>query len=173
MTQLAPSPASGEAVSVAVLPHRSLTRRGLIAFVVAQGLAAGGFAALAAWRGNVFAPGFALIELAIVAICLARVWKASGTSQIVTITPSRVDVAMLPGADPAHFHPYWVRVRMEAGRWPGWPSRLLLGSHGREVEIGAFLNDDERRDLAQRLTELLRTMQDRGGQRNPRQGDSE
>jgi uncharacterized membrane protein len=117
---------------------------------------------LAASQGNVLAPAFALLELGVVAYCLHRVWRASGEGQIITLTPSRLEISAAR-AGSAQFHPYWVRVRLEPGRWRGWPSRLLLGSHGREVEVGAFLNDAERRLLAQRLTQLLRPMQDRGG----------
>jgi len=164
----------GETVSVVVLPHRSLSRTGLAGFLVAQSLAAGGFAALAAWQGNVLAPVFAILELAVVAYCLTRVWRVSGVGQIITLTPSRMEIVVVGAAEPAHFHPYWVRVRLVPGRRRGWPSRLLLGSHGSEVEVGAFLNDAERRLLAQRLTELLRPMQDRGGSSGiSRQGDSE
>jgi uncharacterized membrane protein len=151
----------GETVSVMVLPHRSLSRSGLIGFLVAQSLAAGIFALLAAWQGNVLAPAFAVLELGVVAYCLHRVWRASGEGQIITLTPSRLQVTATRVGS-AQFHPYWVRLRLEPGRWRGWPSRLLLGSHGREVEVGAFLNERERRLLAQRLTELLRPMQDRG-----------
>jgi uncharacterized membrane protein len=153
--------AANAAVSVAVLPHRSISRAGLIAFLVAQSVVAGAFAALAAWRGNVFAPGFAVLELAVLAGCLARVWCAAGRGQLITLTPSQLTVAATSGTEMARFHPYWVRVRVIPGRWPGWPSRLLLGSHGRDVEVGAFLNDDERRELARRLTELLRPLQGR------------
>jgi uncharacterized membrane protein len=153
----------GEVVSVVVLPHRSLSRSGLTGFLLAQSLAAGIFAVLAAWQGNVLAPAFALLELGVVAYCLQRVWRASGEGQIITLTPSRLEIVAARGAA-AQFHPYWVRVRLVPGRRRGWPSRLLLGSHGREVEVGAFLNDAERRLLAQRLTELLRPMQDRGGE---------
>jgi uncharacterized membrane protein len=163
MTEMAPRTASDNPVSVLVLPHRSLTRAGLAVFLAAQSLAAGGFAVVAAWRGNVFAPAFAVLELGVVAYCLARVWSASAKGQIITLTPSQLNIAATSGAAPANFHPYWVRVRLEPGRWRGWPSRLLVGSHGREVEIGAFLNDEERRELAQRLTELLRPLQDRDG----------
>ena len=153
----------GETVSMVVLPHRSLSRTGLTGFLIAQSLAAGGFAALAAWQGNVLAPVFAILELAVVAYCLTRVWRVSGVGQIITLTPSRVEIAAAGTAGPVYFHPYWVRVRLAPGRRRGWPSRLLLGSHGREVEVGKFLNEAERRLLAQRLTQLLRPMQDRGG----------
>jgi uncharacterized membrane protein len=162
----------GETVSVMVMPHRSLSRSGLIGFLLAQSLAAGIFALLAASQGNVLAPVFALLELGVVAYCLHRVWRASGEGQIITLTASRLQITARAGF--AQFHPYWVRVRLEAGRWRGWPSRLLLGSHGREVEVGQFLNEAERRLLAQRLTQLLRSMQDRGrATENSMQGENE
>ena len=54
-------------------------------------------------------------------------------------------------------------MRLERGSWRGWPSRLLVGSHGREVEVGAFLNEDERQALARRLMELLQATNAGGG----------
>jgi len=152
-----------EAVSVWVLPHRSLTRSGLVAFLVAQGFAAGVMAGLAAWQGNVLAPAFALLELGIVAWCLRRVWVASGLGELITLTPTQLVISSARRDDEMRFHPYWVRVQLQPGAERGWPSRLLLASHGREVEVGTFLNDHERRALALRLTELLRPLQDRGG----------
>ena len=150
----------GEAISVWVLPHRSLTRAGLVIFLVAQGFAAGVLAGLAAWQGNVLAPLFAVIELGLVTWCLLRVWHASARGELITLTPTQLAITTARGAAPMQFHPYWVRVRLQAGRERGWPARLTVGSHGREVEIGAFLNDDERRRLAQQLTELLRPLRD-------------
>ena len=144
-----------------VLPHRSLSRVGLVAFLVAQGFAAGVMAGLAAWRGNVLAPVFAVLELGVVTWCLRRVWFASGLGQLITLTPSRLAITSARSAETVQFHPYWVRVHLQAGRERNWPSRLVLRSHGREVEVGAFLNDEERRQLAQRLTELLRPHRDR------------
>ena len=173
MSEQGPGSIPGETVSVMVFPHRSLSRSGLIGFLLAQSLAAGIFALLAASQGNVLAPVFALLELGVVTYCLLRVWRTSGEGQIITLTPSRLQITATRTRS-AQFHPYWVRVRLEAGRWRGWPSRLLLGSHGRVVEVGRFLNEAERRLLAQRLTELLRPMQDRGGALDIlRQGDHE
>lgn len=160
-------------VSVVVLPHRSLSRTGLAGFLVAQSLAAGSFAALAAWQGNVLAPVFAVLELGFVAYCLQRVWRASGMGQIITLTPSRLEIDAA-GTGVAQFHPYWVRVRLVPGCRRGWPNRLLLGSHGREVEVGEFLNEAERRILAQRITDLLRPLQEGSGSSGILiQGDSE
>jgi uncharacterized membrane protein len=175
MTAETTSSAPGGSVSVLLVPHRSLSRSGLVIFLVAQSLAAGGFAALAAWQGNVLAPLFALVELGGLGACLWVVWRASGLGQMITLTPSRLEVVTAKGAAPTvHFHPYWVRVHLQPGRRPGWPSRLMLGSHGRELEVGKFLNEAERRILAQRLSDLLRPMQAAGRSSGTSiQGDSE
>jgi uncharacterized membrane protein len=147
---------SVEPMRLLLLPHRSLSRAGLWLFLAAQSVAAGGFAGLAAWRGNVFAPAFALLELAAVAYCLARVWRASATGEIITLTMSALEVVRMDNAAaPVRMHPYWAQLTLQPGRWRGWPSRLLLRSHGRSVEIGAFLNEAEREQLALRLSTLL------------------
>lgn len=171
MIRTATGKTPGDTVSLVLLPHRSLTRAGLVAFLVCQSLVAGSCALLAAWRGNVFAPVFAMLELALVSGCMARVWKASAAGQIITLTPTQLDIGATSGTEHVHFHPYWVQVHIEPGSWRGWPSRLLVGSHGRLVEIGAFLNENERQVLAQRLTELLRAANAGGGSRENSKGD--
>lgn len=173
MTRTAPGEAPGDPVPLVLLPHRSLTRAGLVAFLVGQSLVAGAYALLAAWRGNVFAPVFAVLELGLVSGCFATAWMASGKGQIITLTPTRLEVAPTSGAEGSHFHPYWTHVRLESGRWPGWPSRLLVGSHGREVEVGVFLNEDERQALALRLMELLEATKRRRQVDGKIEGDDE
>ena len=49
----------------------------------------------------------------------------------------------------------WVRVVIERS-WNSWyPSRLLIRSHGRAVEVGTFLNEEERCRLAEELAQNL------------------
>jgi uncharacterized membrane protein len=156
MIEQTPALTPGDADSIVILPHRSLSRAGLWWFLAAQGVAALGFALLAAAAGNVFAPAFAVLELVLVAACLLRVWRASGAGEVIVLGPSRLEVVRMgEGGPAARFHPYWARLTLQSGRWPGAPSRLLLRSHGREIEIGAFLSETERKDLAGRLTAML------------------
>ena len=164
MIRVAKDSPSHDAVSVVVLPHRSLSRAGLLGYLLVQSAVALGCAGLAAVRGVVLAPIFAVLELLVVAWCVVRVWRASACGQVITIAPDGVEISTTAGAQPAHYHPYWMKVRLQQGRWPGWPSQLLVGSHGRETEVGAFLNDAERRELARRLMQLLGDAQSRGGE---------
>lgn len=139
-----------------VLPHRSLTRAGLWLFLALQGVAMAAFAGLAAWRGNVFAPYFAVLDWCVVAYVLSRVWRRSAAGEVVTLSASELEVKGMGGsAPPLRFHPYWVRVELLPGRHFGWASRLVLRSHGREVEVGKFLNEAERAELARQLNQML------------------
>jgi len=49
----------------------------------------------------------------------------------------------------------WTRVYHLAPPVAWYPTRLLLRSHGREIELGRFLNEEERRRLACDLTRVL------------------
>ncbi|MAJ91100.1 MAG: hypothetical protein CMF40_02815 [Legionellales bacterium] len=50
----------------------------------------------------------------------------------------------------------WAQVVLERS-WNNWyPSRLLLRSHGRQLEIGKFLNEQERQRLAIELKKILK-----------------
>lgn len=47
------------------------------------------------------------------------------------------------------FQPYWLRVAIDGS--PKHDSALTLSSHGKSLEIGAFLTPQERRDVARAL----------------------
>ena len=147
----------------------------MVWYLLVQSIAALVFSAAAAWCGIVLAPLFAVLELLILGYCLDRVWRDLGIGQVVTLTSSKLEIAATSGNSPVVcFHPYWAKVRLEPGQWRGWPSRLMVGSHGREVEVGAFLNDTERSKLARRLTQLLeREVRNGRISGNSMQGDSE
>jgi uncharacterized membrane protein len=52
---------------------------------------------------------------------------------------------------------YWTRVDLQAALWRGHPSRLHIDLHGRCVEIGHDLTEEDRIELAHRLDRLLAT----------------
>lgn len=133
-------------------PNRTLSRRGLrrlIMILVTLVLITAG---LGAWQGNVFAPLFALVESAAVAIAFSVAWRAGDRSERITLDAASLEVRSLPGRRCTSFQSYWVRVLLESGNGR---QRLWLSSHGRELEIGAFLADQERVELSKKLMVLL------------------
>lgn len=49
------------------------------------------------------------------------------------------------------FQRYWARVRIDRPRHAWYARRLKIVSHGRAVEVGRWLNEEERNALAQTL----------------------
>ncbi len=149
-----PPSAPGSEAQLLLRPRRILTSRqffflfGLIALPVAA-VSGYGFA-----MGNAFAPWFALLDLAIVAVALRGVWQSGDRYERIVVGEQRLEVRRSPD-DAAVFeaHPYWVRLRTEGER--DAPDHLRLGSQGREVEIGSFLPACERSELAERLRWML------------------
>ena len=150
MIVLRPANAGLPRVTMWLKPNRSLSRRGLRRLIVILVVLALTTAELGAWQGNVFAPLFALVESAAMAVALSVAWRAGDRCERITLDESSLEVQSLPGRRCTRFPSYWVRARLETGN-----GRLVLSSHGRDLEIGAFLAEPERVELAQRLTVLL------------------
>ncbi len=137
-------------------PNRSLTTKGMLALFGAFALLAAiigtGFALAGAW---LVAP-FAGLELAVAGMVLYLLYHHAGDYERIDIEGRHVRIVQRRGrTETRHdFERYWTQARLVeiAGLQP---SRLSIGSHGRFVEIGATLDEDARRQLAQRLRRLL------------------
>lgn len=144
--------AAGARVTMWLRPNRSLSRRGLRRWCVALVAVTVLVATLCAREGNVYAPLFALVESAALVYALSRAWRAGDRSERITIDARSLEVECLPGHRRMRFQSGWVRVRMKPA---GWRQRLVLTSHGGEVEVGAFLGEGERADAMRTIRKLL------------------
>jgi uncharacterized membrane protein len=152
MIVLRPAAAGLPCATIWLKPNRALSRRDLRRLIGVLAVLALTTAGLGAWQGNVFAPLFALLESTAVALALGVAWRAGDRSERITLDGTSVEVRSLPGRRGACFQSYWVRVRLQEGEGR---HRLLLTSHGKELEIGAFLTDEERAELSRKLMVLL------------------
>ncbi len=152
MIVLRPAAAGLPCVTMWLRPNRALSRRGLRRLIMVLAALALTTAGLGAWQGNVFAPLFALIESFAMAFALGAAWRGGDRSERITLDPSSLEVCFLPGRRCTRFQSYWVRVHLARGNGH---DRLLLRSHGRELEIGTFLTDGERAELSRKLVVLL------------------
>ncbi|MDQ6646675.1 MAG: DUF2244 domain-containing protein [Pseudomonadota bacterium] len=157
MIVLRPATAGLPCVTIWLRPNRTLSRRDLSRLIMALVALALTTAGLGAWQGNVFAPLFALVESVAVAVALSAAWRAGDRSERITLDPQSLEVRSLPGQRSTCFQAYWVRVLLEPGNRG---RRLLLSSHGRELEIGAFLAESERVALSGKLKVLLAGIND-------------
>jgi uncharacterized membrane protein len=147
----------GDGVALCLRPNRSISARGLARFFALLATTSIAVAVYSASQGNVFAPPFAVLELSVLALCLRLVWVGLGCQETIALSSAGVSVVHRPAwpQDPVGFHPCWVRLERQPGRTGTARERLMLTSHGRALEIGAFLGDEEREALEQRLRQAL------------------
>lgn len=136
-----------------IRPNRSLTWRQLQVFYlgivgVSMGIAIW-FAVLGLWPVLPFAGA----ELLLLGGALYANALRGARSEVISVGERAVEVEKGRHQPEEHweFPRAWTRVRLllPGVRW--YPSRLVIGSHGRHVELGDFLNEEERRHLAEYL----------------------
>ena len=160
MIELVASVPTGPGAQLVLRPRRALSAGQFRNLFLVLSLAAFGVALYAFSQGNVFAPAFALLDAAFIALVLRWVWRQGDRVEVIALDERRLEVRRSGVAEPAFAaHPFWVRVVVESGEGR---ERVLLGSMGRQVEVGAFLPPEERQDLAARLKELLAAASGRG-----------
>lgn len=147
-------------------PNRALSLRAvrwaaglLAAYIMLVALAS-------SMAGNAYAPFFALFDAAVVLLAFAAVWRSGERAERITLTEDALEVAHFPPRqESVRLQPYWVRVRMQ----PGSPhARLTLVSHGRALEIGSFLGDEERETLRKQLEASLARLRQPAHQQDQR-----
>jgi uncharacterized membrane protein len=139
-----------------IRPNRSLTPHGLALLftgIVAVCLTiALGFLLIGAWMVLPFAG----LEIAVAGAALAYISRHIGDCEELVVDDGRLFVTQRCGQrELRHEFPcYWARVSLRVG--DGWhPSRLVLCSHGRELEIGASINEEQRHSLARELRTIV------------------
>lgn len=139
-----------------IVPHRSLSRTGLRLLLVAIGVICIAnliiFSRLRAWPVCGFAGG----ELVLAALLLRLNAVGARASELLLLTPQALRLVRTDPKgrrDERVLPPAWLQVQMEER--PGRVPALFLGSHGVREEVGRFLGEAEKRDLARALAEAL------------------
>ena len=113
-----------------------------------------GFFAAGAWMVLPFAGAEALVVVAVFYYLLHR---RGGDRELVVLDGETLSIIKQSRQAESRyeFPRYWTRVRLE--RYPrGWyPSRLTLRSHGREVEVGSSIGEEDKRVLAEEVRSMI------------------
>lgn len=136
-----------ETSQLTLWPHQSLPARGMAAFVLAT-------------FGMITLPLFGLLGtkllwalLPFLMLAVGGIWFALNRSHVdqniletLTITPEHTQLERSnPRSEDQHWecNTYWVQANLHPSEGPV-PNYVTLKGNGREVEIGAFLSEEER-----------------------------
>jgi len=138
-------------------PNQSLTwRQAKLFFGVALAVSLGvaiSFASLGFWPVLPFAGA----ELTLLGAALYYCQCRGQYVEVISLQGNRIAVekGRCTPEERWVFELAWVQVRLQPARFSGHPSRLVLRSHGRQVTVGAFLVEEERRRVARELRVAL------------------
>jgi uncharacterized membrane protein len=142
-----------------IVPHRSLTTRGLRRLIglicLLCGLTALRFWLIGAWPVVIFS----VAEVGLAVLLLLLNAGQARASELVLLTERSLRVVRTtPGGRRAEreMSPGWLNVALE--ETPGRAPRLVLVARDVREEIGAALGETERRDLARALQQALHTL---------------
>ncbi|MGY9047062.1 hypothetical protein P775_18430 [Puniceibacterium antarcticum] len=152
------------AIELRLWPHQSLPPKGFAAFILATFTMATIplFVLLGTSLLWALLP-FLLIALSGMYYALRRNDRDRQILEVLTLTSQDLHLVRKNPRGPEqewHCNTYWARVALHEGGGPV-PYYVTLSGSGREVEIGAFLSEDERKtlysDLSSRLRHLSQT----------------
>lgn len=138
--------------------QRSLSVRQAALLFAAYGLLmaviAVGFWNVGAWMISPFVG----LELGAITIAICLVCRRARDYELLVIEDDRVKIVRHEGRREScfEFQRYWTRVSLTIDERAWYPSRLLIGSHGKMIEVGAYMNEAARRELARDLKEVMR-----------------
>lgn len=145
--------ARGSVLSLTLWPHRSLPRHQVLG-VVAVALAGFSLPMAGLIGGDAFwvVAAFDAATLAMLCILLGLTYRTGRVCERLEIWPDRLRVERTEPNGRRQVwtaNPHWVRVSLHDT--PRISDYLVLSASGKEVELGAFLTPQERRELAEEI----------------------
>ncbi len=142
---------------IEIAPNCSLSARGALLFFLGTCFGSFSVAGIMLLLGYWPVLPYAGLEMAVLAWALKVSLARRHHRQTITVSDRDVLIETRDRERCAQcvFPRHWARVKLHRPASRLHPSRLVIESHGRQIEIGDFLTEEERRGLAARLTRLI------------------
>lgn len=140
------------ATHIDLTPHCSLSVSGAVVFFGSVAFVTFGVAGIATALGYWPVLPYAGAEMALLAWALHSNMQRRHAHETIDITDAEVIISYAQG-NPARvvFPRHWARVKIRRPHSPLHRGQLVIESHGRGYEVGKFLTEEERRQLAAAL----------------------
>lgn len=144
-----------------IRPNCSLRWSDVVRFYLGMVAVSFGIAIACALQGAWLVLPFAGLEMLALGAALYVVARRAQRWQVVSVHGDCVEITQFGSTQepPQVFQRAWARVHLQPAAIQGHPSRLTIGSHGRRVEIGGCLSEDDKKYLARELGLAVRLQQ--------------
>lgn len=100
---------------------------------------------------------FSGLELLALLGCLYLCARSNIQTEVIKFSPDKVVIEQ--GRTFAEksweYHRSWAKIFVKKPRHRGHPEQVVIRSHGREVELGSFLNKDDKQALVNKLRKII------------------
>jgi uncharacterized membrane protein len=148
-------PAEAPVFEALIVPHRSLTPKGVSAvagvFLALTAVVAFRFWLWGAWP----VVAFSFVELPLFAVLLTINQRRARASELIMLDAAQLKVVRTDAAGRRREEALpaaWLRIDLDSSTGS---SRILASSHGRGCEVGAFLHEPDRMSLFEALQSAL------------------
>ena len=140
-----------------IQPNRSLSDSGRKYFIWGIGLLMAGITLRLAFLGMWLVAPFMVLDLIALVYAFGVVARHCKITERVLIKDEALTILHEEERNPQKwsFPLHWVSVDLKAGHHPTHGTRLLVGSHGKWIELARFLTNDERESLALALKKAI------------------
>ncbi len=99
----------------------------------------------------------AILQVVLLGMVLVRAWKSAWTVETITVGPKSIAILQERYASSCRtrLQSAWARVILEQPPVRWYPPVLWVRSGGKKVQLGAFLNTTEKRELAEALRNAI------------------
>ena len=137
-------------------PHCSLSTRGALVFFGSVCLPTFGVAGMATARGFWPVLPFAGAEMLLLGWALRSNMQRRFARETIDVTEAQIVIGYAQGNPQRVVFPrHWAQVKIRRPKSPLHRSQLVIESHGRAYEVGKFLSEEERHQLAAELKQLI------------------
>lgn len=101
-----------------------------------------------------------LLEMAVLGGAFYLVHRSAKDREVIDISETGLNITRHHKSQVKqwNFQPYWVQVILSRDKIKWYPTHLRLRSHGKSIEIGTCLTDEEREELSENLKHGLELM---------------
>jgi uncharacterized membrane protein len=137
-------------------PHCSLSARGALLFFGSVCLTTFGVAGVATVLGFWPVLPFAGAEMLLLGWALYSNMQRRFERETIDVSETEIVIEYAKGNPQRVVFPrHWARVKIRRPRSPLHRGHLVIESHGRAYEVGEFLSEEERHQLAAKLKQLI------------------
>ena len=100
---------------------------------------------------------FSGLEVLALLVCLYLCARSNIQTEVIKFSPDKVTVEQ--GRTFAErsweYHRSWAKIFVRKPQHKGHPDQVVIRSHGKELELGSFLNTDDKEKLVQKLRKII------------------